>query len=142
MKKAVIFYQSKTGTTKNYAHEIEAYLQNRQIQAACYPVSEYHSGLLENADLLLLGCWTKGLMVLFQKPDALWNHFARRLTVPASSKVALFATYKIRTGSMFRNMAKQVQKTGHSLFPRLKSRDGKLTGQDRAVLNRLIQDQG
>ncbi len=48
MKKAVIFYQSKTGTTKKYAQEIGAYLQIKQISTSCVPVEEYREDLIQN----------------------------------------------------------------------------------------------
>lgn len=137
MKRAIIFYQSKTGRTKNYAQEIGVYLQAKQIDTLWFPVEEYHDRLVENIDYLILGCWTKGLMVLFQKPDEIWNNFAKKVSVPTNSKLALFATYKIRTGSMFNNMEKQLSKF---FLPRLKSRDGKLSDKDMLVLNQFIHE--
>ena len=71
MKKAIIFYNSITGTTKNYAQEIGEYLQTKQIVTLCLPAEEFQESLLQDTDFLLLGCWTKGLMVIFQKPDTL-----------------------------------------------------------------------
>ena len=140
MKRAIIFYQSKTGTTKNYAQEIGSYLQTKQIDTSCVPVGEYHEGMLDNADYILTGCWTKGLMVIFQKPDEIWCDFAKKISVPAQVKVALFATFKIRTGSMFKNMAKHVNHTGNVSFPNLKSRDGKLSEEDKIMLEKFIEN--
>ncbi len=140
MKKAVIFYQSKTGTTENYAQEIGAYLQTKQIDTACVPVEAYREDLVQNADYLLTGCWTKGLMVILQKPDEIWSDFAQKLTLPEGAKVALFATYKIRTGSMFKNMAKHVNYAGNLSFPNLKSRKGKLSAKDKFVLDEFLNN--
>lgn len=138
MKKAIIFYNSKTGTTKNYAQKIDEYLQTKQIETLCFPVKEYRDSLLENTDFLLLGCWTKGLMVIFQKPDKIWSDFAQKISVPKNTKVALFATFKIRTGSMFKNMAKDLNHAGNLSFPKIKSRDGKLSEKDKTVLDEFI----
>ncbi|MDF1548359.1 MAG: flavodoxin domain-containing protein [Bacteroidales bacterium] len=140
MKKAIIFYQSKTGTTKKYAQEIGTYFQAKQIDTLCLPVEEYRESLLQNTDYLLLGCWTKGLMVIFQQPDNIWGDFAKKLIVPKSTKVALFATFKIRSGSMFKNMAKCVNHNGSLSFPNLKSRNGKLSEKDKIVLDEFINN--
>ena len=140
MKRAIIFYQSKTGTTKHYAQEIGTYLQTKKIETLWFPVEEYHENLIENIDFLILGCWTKGLMVLLQKPDEIWNNFARKLPVSTNRKVALFATYKIRTGSMFKNMQKQMGQLSNFILPKLKSRNGKLSDEDKLVLNDFITE--
>lgn len=138
MKKAIIIYQSKTGTTKKYAQEISAYMQEKQLATFCMPVDKYREGMLQGADYLLLGCWTKGLMVIFQKPDNDWCHFAKKTAVPQSVKVALFATYKIRTGSMFRNMAKYVNHNKSLSFPNIKSRNGELSAMDKNILDQIV----
>lgn len=138
MKRAIIIYQSKTGITKNYAQEISAYIQGKQIATFCLPIENYREGMLQGADYLLLGCWTKGLMVIFQKPDNEWRHFVKKTAVPESTKVALFATYKIRTGSMFKNMAKHVNHENCLSFPGIKSRDGKLSVNDKTILEQFI----
>lgn len=140
MKRAIIFYQSKTGTTMNYAQELDAYFKANQIDTVCLSVEQYQQDIIQNTDYLLLGCWTKGLMVIFQKPDKIWGDFVKKISVPESTKVALFATYKIRTGSMFKNMAKYLNHAGNLSFPNLKSRNGKLSEKDKAVLDEFIKD--
>jgi len=140
MKRAIIIYQSKTGTTKNYAQEIRAYMQEKQIETYCFPVENYREGILQDADYLLMGCWTKGLMVILQKPDEIWCDFVKKISVPAQTKVAFFATYKIRTGSMFKNMVKHFNQAKNSSFPNLKSRNGNISEIDRLVLNEFINN--
>lgn len=139
MKRAIIFYQSKTGTTKNYAYELGTYLKAKQIDTLCFSVEEYQQNLIQNADYLLLGCWTKGLMLIFQKPDKIWGDFAKKISVSESTKVALFATFKIRTGSMFKNMAKHFNYTSKLSLPKLKSQNGKLSEKDKVILDELIK---
>jgi flavodoxin len=138
MKRAIIIYQSKTGTTKNYAQEISAYIQEKQIETYCFPVENYREGMLQGADYLLLGCWTKGLMVIFQQPDKIWTDFAKSITVSNNTKVALFATYKILTGSMFKNMAKCINHHNSLPFQSFKSRNGKLSVTDKSLLSEFI----
>jgi len=136
MKKAVIYYQSKTGTTKAFAESISAYLNVQQVLNRCYDVNNYHESQISDADVVVMGGWTKGLMVILQHPDKAWTDFAKSIQLPENAKTALFTTFKIRTGSMFRKM-KQAAGLEKSV-PKLKSRDGSLTEQDKAVLCKLI----
>lgn len=140
MKRAIIIYQSKTGTTKKYAKEISAYIQEKQIETYCFPIDNYREGMLQGADYLFLGCWTKGLMVIFQKPDKIWADFAKSITVSNNTKVALFATYKILTGSMFKNMTKYINHHNSLSFQSFKSRNGKLSIIDKALLEEFIKN--
>ncbi|MFO7864316.1 MAG: flavodoxin family protein [Salinivirgaceae bacterium] len=138
MKTAIIFYQSKTGTTKNYAEEISAYIQTKNIEISCLLVEEYKDNMLQNADFVLLGCWTQGLMIFLQKPDKIWSNFVKKITIADTTKVALFATYKLRTGSMFRNMTKNLRKTDKQIPTTLKSKNGKLSVNDMAILDKYL----
>jgi flavodoxin len=138
MKKAVVFYQSKTGTTEKYAKEIGNFLLEQQIDTQIYPVNQYHEDLTRDVDFLFLGCWTKGLMVLFQKPDEVWKDFAGKISVPEKTKISLFATYKILTGSMFRNMEKSLNGLYRTGLPRFKSRDGELSVEYKSKLESML----
>lgn len=138
MKKAIIVYQSKTGTTKSFAEAIKKHLQSKQLETRCHDVTTAGPTLPGDTDLLLLGCWTKGLMVICQHPDAEWSNYARDLVVPDHAKLVLFTTYKLRTGSMFRKMAGSLGITGKNSLPALQSRDGKLTEKDQRTLDLLM----
>ena len=78
-------------------------------------------------------------MVIFQHPDNVWNDFAKKLVVPGKSQIALFATYKISAGSMFKKMRKQLNGMESDNVPKFKSRDGNLSENDKVVLNKFIQ---
>lgn len=139
MKKALIVYLSKTGTTKKYAHEISTYLQLKQINTKCIPIEEYHEKLVQDIDFLLLGCWTKGLYFFFQKPDKIYNDFASSLIIENKTKITFFTTYKLTTGVMFKKMAKFFRNSRLSNLTNLKSRDGKLTKENKLCLDEFIQ---
>jgi flavodoxin len=139
MKKAAIIYNSKTGTTKQYAEEIGAYLISQNLEVTTLSIQEYNAEILDHIDYLLLGCWTSGLMFFLQHPEKAWNDFAAGLPDPLQPKTALFTTYKIRTGSMFKKMRKQLNTHIDSCFTELKSRNSMLSGSDQTVLDQFIQ---
>ncbi len=138
MKTAVIVYHSKTGTTKKYAEEIASYLKSKGVSTRISSIQAFQGNLLSDSDLVFLGCWTNGLMFILQHPEKEWVDFATKLPSVPDVKVALFTTYKILTGSMFRNMYKQL--TGKFAPPslELKSRNGSLSEKDKQALENFI----
>ena len=78
-------------------------------------------------------------MVILQHPDKEWKEFAAKLPDMPNGKLALFTTYKILTGSMFRNMNKQIKDRFTKPSLELKSRDGLLSETDKLALDAFIQ---
>ena len=138
MKTAAIFYHSKTGTTKRYAEEISKYLQSKGLDTQVTSIQAYSEDMLNNVDYVLFGCWTNGLMVILQHPEKIWVDFAAKLPSKRDVKVALFTTYKILTGSMFRNMYKELKGKFATPSLELKSRNGSLSEKDKQALENLI----
>ena len=138
MKTAVIIYHSKTGTTKKYAEEISKYLKSKGLDTRIISIQACSQDMLNNVDYVLFGCWTNGLMVILQHPDQEWKDFAAKLPSMPGVKVALFTTYKILTGSMFRNMYKQLKGKFAAPSLELKSRNGSLSAKDKQALDNLF----
>lgn len=138
MEKAVVLYNSQTGTTGNYAREIGKYLEEKEVGVQVSSIEDYQQEILAEADYVFLGSWTKGMMVLFQHPDAVWKEFVNGLPNMPGAKISLFTTYKILTGSMFKNMAKELQDKFTAPALELKSRDGTLSRQDKQALDQFL----
>ena len=138
MKKAAIIVNSKTGTTRQYANEISEYLKSKGLDSQVASIQEYSEDMLNDADYVFFGCWTNGLMVILQHPEKIWVEFAANLPSKPDTKIALFTTYKILTGSMFRNMHKQLKGKFAAPSLELKSRNGSLSEKDKQALENLI----
>jgi len=138
MKTAVIIYDSKAGTTKRYAEEISKYLKSKGLDTQVASIQAYSEDMLNNVDYVLFGCWTSGLMVILQHPEKIWVDFAAKLPSMPGVKVALFTTYKVLTGSMFRNMYKQLKGKFATPSLELKSRNGSLSEKDKQALENFI----
>jgi hypothetical protein len=95
--------------------------------------------MAEKADFVLLGCWTAGFMLLFQHPDRPWIGFAKQLPELSGKKAALFTTYKIATGSMFKSMRKYLSGQALDLSLELKSRKGNLAEVHKMMLDRFLE---
>ena len=140
MARAIVVYRSHSGVTRRYGEEIAAFLTDKGVAAQVVSVGECDMATLVDADYLLLGCWTSGLFVVRQHPDDPWLAFVRDMPAVTGQrpKVALFTTYKLRTGSQFPKMRTAL--AGKTAEPRLQlqSRNGRLSPADRDALERFI----
>lgn len=140
MEKAVILFNSKTGTTGKYARKIGEYIEAKGIEVEISSIQgyKYNQEILDHATYVFLGCWTSGLMVVMQHPENIWKEFAAKLPNMPEAKLALFTTYKVLTGSMFRNMYKEVEGKFAKSSLELKSRNGSLSEDDQERLDTFI----
>ena len=138
MKKTVIIYHSKTGTTRNYSEAIGGYLNSKSNEVIVVSIEEYKSEILRNANFLFLGCWTSGLMFFLQHPEKKWMDFAAKLPDPIKPRIALFTTYKFLTGSMFKKMTPHLNENVSRPFFTFKSRNGLLSERDKTALDQFI----
>ena len=137
--KAIVIYYSHKGRTANYAREIAMYLWSKGISVSLCSVSDFDRNKAKEADLLLTGCWTCGWFIINQHPHEQWKSLAKTISgIFPIEKTLFFTTYKIRTGSMFRNMKHAMNIPASTRVHRLQSRTGKLSEHDRGLLNLFI----
>jgi len=137
MKKALIIVQNNNNKTRRFGEEIAEFLLNRGLSAELVPINNFDNKNLEGADYLLLSGWHNGL--LFSKKDNEWISFVKRLPTLNGIKTALFATYNIFPGAMFRKMKKYLREKTDNLSFTLKSSDGSLSVSDKLDLNDFIR---
>ena len=137
MKKALIIVENKNSTNKKFGEEIAKFLLNRGLSAELIPINSFEPKKLEGADYLLLSGWSNG--TLFSRTDNDWVTFVKRLPTLNGIKTALFATYKIFPGGMFRSMKKYLREKTDNLAFAFKSRDGSLSISDKLDLNDFIR---
>jgi hypothetical protein len=137
MKKALIIVENKNSTNKKFGEEIAKFLLNRGLSAELIPINSFEPKKLEGADYLLLSGWNNG--ILFSRTDNDWITFVKRLPTLNGIKTALFATYKIFPGGMFRSMKKYLREKTDNLAFAFKSRDGSLSISDKLDLNDFIR---
>jgi hypothetical protein len=102
-------------------------------------IYDVQSENIEQAEILLLGCWTSGLFFFLQHPDKTWREYAARFPDLNSKKVGFFTTYKTATGSMFRRMFKNLKgRLAEPVSLKMKSRNGKLSDKNKALIKEFI----
>jgi flavodoxin len=138
MRKALIIYCSQRGTTKKFAEEIGKFLEKDTIETNILSIYKCSMDDIKNADYIFLGCWTSGLMIILQHPEKIWVEFANKITDFHGKKIALFTTYKLATGSMFKNMKKHIKNGNIEL--ELKSRNGLLSEMNKTDIQKYINN--
>ncbi|MCW8803825.1 MAG: hypothetical protein OQK57_05445 [Ignavibacteriaceae bacterium] len=137
MKKALIIVQNKNNTTRKFGEEIAEFLLKRGLFAELIPINNFEPKTLDGADYLLLSGGRNGS--LFSRTDNEWINFVKRLPTLNGIKTALFATYKIFPGGIFRRMKKYLKEKTDNLTFDFKSRDGSLSVSDKLTLNDFIR---
>lgn len=139
MKKAIIIYHSKTGTTRKFGEKIQEYLVDSNIDSTIKSIEEVVILDFFDFDYVFLGCWTHGLLFFLQHPEKCWVDFAKKLHSLGRRDTILFTTYKFRTGTMFKEMKKHIKAEPDAQILELKSRNGELDEQIKTKLSNLIK---
>lgn len=137
--KAIIIYDSKTGTTKGLAEEISTYLSEKGIDNQVSPIDNYDEEQLKSADMVLLGAWTQGFFFFAQHPGKEWKTFVNNFPAIHGKNVLMFTTYKLLTGSMFRQMKSSIEDKIDDCQIFIKSRSSRLTELNKQQLEDWIQ---
>jgi flavodoxin len=137
--KTSIIYNSHSGITKAFAEEMGKFLASQGVEQRVASIFKYDREYLLSADLVLLGCWTSGLMIFAQHPEKVWKKFAREMPGIKGKSIALFTTYKLATGSMFRKMEAYLEGKIDASPKLIKSKSRALTEKHSALLMELIK---
>ncbi len=138
MTSAAIVYCSDTWTTAGLADDIAAHLRQRGIETRVAAIFEIDVAGLAEVDYLFLGCWTHGWFVVNQRPVQAWVDWTRELPRLERPRVALFTTYKVRTGSMFPRMRRVLRDKAPRIELELKARDTRLPDDGRRALEAFL----
>lgn len=138
-KNAAILYHSKRGTTQKYAAEIAFYLKKKGIESKVTAVQKFNGNDIAAVDYIFFGCWTSGLFLFLQHPEKEWIQFAKSLPPNLTAKTALFTTYILRTGSMFRNMKKFLLGKTREASLLLQSQNGELSEFNKNLIDKFLK---
>jgi hypothetical protein len=124
MKRALVLFHSRRGTTASYGQEIEGELLQNGVEATAIPLYSAETVDTTEADTLFFN----------QHPEKDFISYVQKLPDLGDKKVVLFTTYKILTGSMFRMMSKYLPGNPEVSHIKMRSRSGRLSNDDRGRL--------
>lgn len=108
--RAVIIYNSLTGTTRRAAHRIASEMRALRIDATPVAIGDTDEETVADADLVVVGTWTDGLVILGQKPAG-----ARKLRALPSlegKKTVVYCTYAVDPGQTLEKLVELVSARG------------------------------
>jgi len=107
---AVVIYESLTGNTAKAGQAIAAALTAEGLPTRAFPITSIDYQALSDADLVIVGSWVDGLIVVGQKPGRL----GRIKGMPALSgkRAVVFLTYAIDPGKALQKMSDAVAERG------------------------------
>jgi flavodoxin len=134
---AVIIYESLTGNTRHAARVIADVLFERQVPSRIFPVDGIEADVVAAADLVILGTWTDGALIVGQRP-AKRKKFARALPDLAGKPCALFCTYAITPGSTLAKFQQVAEDRGGRVVGGLAIRRDELDEGARDFIERVL----
>ena len=107
---AVVIYESLTGNTAKAGQAIAAALSAEGLPTRAFPITGIDYQALSDADLVIVGSWVDGLIVVGQKPGRL----GRIKTMPAlaGKRAVVYLTYAIDPGKALQKMSDAVAARG------------------------------
>lgn len=106
----VILYQSRSGNTRNAALATGERLADAGNRVSVRSVEAYNIKEMAQADLVMLGTWTDGAVLLGQRPGQLGKF--KKLPSLEGKRVALFCTCKFWPGSTIPKFTKWAEAEG------------------------------
>jgi hypothetical protein len=129
---AVVIYESLTGNTAKAGQAIAARLSAEGLPTRAFPITAIDYQALSQAELVIVGSWTDGLIVVGQKPGRL----GRIKTMPAlaGKRAVVYLTYAIDPGKALQKLSSAVEARGAEVIGGQTIRRDKLdTGVDELV---------
>ncbi len=107
---AVVIFESLTGNTAKAGRAIAAHLSARGLPTTAFPITRIDYQALSDADLVIVGSWVDGLVVVGQRPGRL----GRVKAMPAldGKRAIVYLTYAIDPGKALQKMSDAVTARG------------------------------
>jgi flavodoxin len=108
--KAVIIYNSLTGTTEKAAHRIASELKALRIETTPVPIKEADDATVAGVDLVIVGTWTDGIVIAGQKPAG--RRKLRKLPNLKGKKAVVYCCYAVDPGKTLSKLVAEVEDRG------------------------------
>jgi hypothetical protein len=108
--RAVIIYNSLTGTTRKAAHRLASELKALRVDATPVPIGDVDEATVADVDLVIVGTWTDGIVVLGQKPAG--RKKLRDLPSLAGKRAVVYCTYAVDPGQTLSKLVALVEGKG------------------------------
>lgn len=135
--KAVVLYESLTGNTRKAAGIIGAQLEKRGVEATVASVTAVPYQALAEADLVVVGTWTDGLVLFGQRPGR--SGRLKKLPYISGKRCAVFVTYAIDAGNVLDKFVALMEDRGAEVLGGLAIRRDDLAGGSTDFVERVLE---
>ena len=111
---AVVIYESLTGNTAKAGQAIAAELTARGVPARAFPITGIDYQALSSADLVIVGSWVDGLLLVGQRPGRLGR--IRKMPALAGKRAIVYLTYAIDPGRSLTKLSDAVTALGANVL--------------------------
>jgi hypothetical protein len=134
--KAAVIYESLTGNTRKAAGYIAAALERGGVATTVSPTTAIDYQALADADLVVLGTWTDGLVLFGQRPGR--SGRLKKLPYMSGKQCAVFVTYAIDAGNVLDKFVALVEDRGGEVLGGMTIRRDDLVGGAKDFAERLL----
>ena len=107
---AVVIFESLTGNTRKAAGFIAAELERGGVATTVSPITAVNYQALADADLVVIGTWTDGLVLFGQRPGR--SGRLKKLPYITGKKCAVFVTYAVDAGNVLDKLVAMMEDRG------------------------------
>ena len=107
---AVVIYESLTGNTAKAARAIASDLTLHGLPTKAFPITDIDYQALSRADLVIVGSWVDGLILVGQRPGRLGR--IKQMPALAGKRAIVFLTYAIDPGHSLTKMSDAISGLG------------------------------
>lgn len=134
--KAAIIYESLTGNTEKAANLIAAELRSAGHQASVHPITRVDYQALADADMVVVGSWTDGLLFVGQKPGRAGR--LKQFPHLAGKRCVVFCTYAIDVGRTLQKLSNIMEDRGANVIGGMAIKRSDLEGGAQDFVDRLL----
>ncbi len=133
---AVVIYESLTGNTAKAGRAIAAGLDAAGIGCSAFPTTGIDYQALARADLVVVGSWVDGLLIVGQRP----GRMGRITSLPAlaGKKAVVYLTYAIDPGRSLQKLSDAVAALGADVLGGATIRRDKLGAGVEDLVERIL----
>jgi hypothetical protein len=133
---AIVIYESLTGNTAKAGRAIAAGLTAEGVPTRAFPITKIDYQALADADLVIVGSWVDGLILVGQRPGRL----GRITSMPAlaGKKAVVYLTYAIDAGRSLAKLSAAVEARGAEVLGGQTIRRDKLAQGVTELVDRVL----
>ena len=109
-----MIWESVTGTTRKAAEHIAAGLRTNGFEATTCPARRVDHGALSEAELVVVGSWTDGLVFVGQKPGR--QSRLGKLPFMTGKQAYVYCSYAVDAGHALEKLADIVEARGATVI--------------------------